>query len=64
MTSVVQDFVDNLLEEAFQLLTKEQLIDVAVHFGVELSSVEKRLKHTVKSVLLPSLVEKSVLPWK
>ena len=62
MTSVAQEFADNLLEGAFHRLTKDQLIEVAAIFEIELSSGEKCLKHTVNSVILPYLVEKGVLP--
>lgn len=60
MTSVAQEFSDNPSEGAFHRLTKDQLI--AAIFENELSSGEKRLKHILKSVTLPYLVEKGVLP--
>lgn len=62
MTSVTQAFIDNPTVEAFHRLTKDQLLEVATTFQIELTSAEKRLKHTVKSVILPYLVEKGILP--
>lgn len=62
MTSVAQEFVENPSVEAFHRLTKDQLLEVVSMFQIELTSAEKRLKHTVKSVMLPYLVEKGILP--
>ena len=62
MTSAAQEFAEDPSEGAFHLLTKDQLIEVAAIFKIELTSAEKRLKHTVKSVILPFLVEERVLP--
>lgn len=60
MTSAAQEFVDNP-SSAFNRLTRDQLIVVAVLFRIELTSSEKWLKHTVRSVLLPFLVERKIL---
>lgn len=62
MTSAAQDLADNPSEGAFHRLTKDQLIEVAAIFKIELTSGEKQIKRTVKSVILPFLVEKGVLP--
>lgn len=62
MTSVVEEFAENPSVEAFERLTKEQLLEVANYYKIDLTSSEKRLKHTIKSVLIPFLVEKCVLP--
>ena len=62
MTSVAEEFIENPSVEAFHSLTKDQLLEVATAFDIELSSSEKRLKHTVKSIMLPFLVEKGKLP--
>ena len=62
VVTMSQEFADDPSEEAFHGLTKDQLLEVADIFKIEVSATEKRLKHTIKSVLLPFLIEKGVLP--
>lgn len=62
MTSVVEEFVENPSIEVFGHFTREQLLGVADYYKIELTSSEKRLKHTIRSVVLPFLLEKRVLP--
>ena len=61
VVTMSQEFADDLSEEAFHGLTKDQLLEVADIFKIEVSATEKRLKHTIKSVLLPFLIEKGIL---
>ena len=59
--TIAQQFEDDPSEEAFHGLSKDQLLEVADIFKIKVSSTEKRFKHTIKSVLLPFLMEKGVL---
>lgn len=60
--SIAQEFAENPSVEAFNNLKKEQLLELATYYEIELSASEKRLKDSIKTVLLPVLVEKRVLP--
>ncbi|KAL2078791.1 hypothetical protein ACEWY4_026476 [Coilia grayii] len=62
MTSGAQAFADDPTEDAFHALTKDQLIEVARLFEIELSASDKRLKTSIKSVVYPVLIDKHVLP--
>ena len=62
MTSVAEDFIENPSVETFHSLTKDQLVEVGTAFDIELSSSEKHLKHTAKSIMLPFLIESGKLP--
>lgn len=59
---MAQQFEEDPSEEAFDRLTKDELLEVADIFKIKVSATEKRLKHTIKSVLLPYLIEKGILP--
>ena len=59
---MAQHFEEDPSEEAFHRLTKDELLEVADIFKIKVSATEKRLKHTIKSVLLPFLIEKGILP--
>ena len=59
---MAQQFEEDPSEEAFHRLTKDELLEVADIFKIKVSATEKRLKHTIKSVLLPHLIEKGTLP--
>lgn len=60
--SIAQEFIENPSVEAFNNLKKEQLLELATYYEIELSASEKRLKNSIKTALLPVLVEKRVLP--
>ena len=61
VVTMSQEFADDPSEEAFHGLTKDQSLEVADIFKIKVSATEKRLKHTIKSVLLPFLIEKGIL---
>ena len=57
--SVLQSFVKAPSEIILDLCSKEQLLEIAEHFGIEI--VDKKLKETVKAVLKQGLMEAGVL---
>ena len=58
--------IDNFLAtptlEVFEEFTKEQLVLLAGHYGVSLSSSAKRNKGVMQTIIRETLVEKEVLP--
>jgi len=59
MSSTLISFVKVPSEVALDLCTKEQLIEIAEHYQIEI--VDKKLKETVNAVLKQSLKEIGVL---
>lgn len=60
MTSNVSEFICAPSEALLAGFTKDQLLKLADHYGIAIS--DKRLKETVRSSLVASLIEIKVLP--
>jgi len=57
MTSIeISGFIENPSEQGLNLLTKDQLIEVAVHYDVSLSTNAKKLKESIRTVLKVALL--------
>lgn len=59
MSSILQSFVLSPSELALELCTKEQLVEIAEHYKIEI--VDKKLKETVKAGLKQGLMEAGIL---
>ena len=58
----IDNFVATPTLEVFEVFTKEQLMLLAGHYGVSLSSSAKRNKGMMQTIIRDALVEKDVLP--
>ena len=58
----IDNFVATPTLEVFEVFTKEQLMLLAGHYGVSLSSSAKRNKGVMQTIIRETLVEKEVLP--
>lgn len=61
MASGLKNFYDCPSEEIFDSLSKEQLLQLAETYKVDISAADKRLKETIKMSLRGSLIEKGIL---
>lgn len=61
MSSVIEDFFACPSEALLESCTKEQLVQIAERFSVDLTSQEKRLKETIVTTLKRSLVDSGVI---
>ncbi|RXN17438.1 membrane-spanning 4-domains subfamily A member 4A-like protein [Labeo rohita] len=61
MSSVLEDFFACPSEALLESCTKEQLVQIAERFSVDLTSQEKRLKETIVTTLKRSLVDRGVI---
>lgn len=61
MTSNIDEFVRNPSEDILNEFSKDQLLALANHYNVELSVADKRLKESLKSILISALMEQNVL---
>ncbi len=61
MSSVIEDFFVCPSEALLESCTKEQLVQIAERFSVDLTSQEKRLKETIVTTLKRSLVDRGVI---
>ncbi len=61
MSSVIEDFFVRPSEALLESCTKEQLVQIAERFSVDLTSQEKRLKETIVTTLKRSLVDRGVI---
>lgn len=61
MSSVLEDFFACPSEALLESCTKEQLVQIAERFSVDLTSQEKRLKETLVTTLKRSLVDRGVI---
>ncbi len=61
MSSVIEDFLVCPSEALLESCTKEQLVQIAERFSVDLTSQEKRLKETIVTTLKRSLVDRGVI---
>lgn len=64
MTSNVEIFLKEPSEEALEKCTKEQLLLVAAHYDIELTSADKKLKELILKSLKGTLEEKNVFGGK
>ena len=59
MFSVLEDFVACPSETLFESCTKEQLLQIAERFSIDLTTQDKRLKETLVTTLKRSLVDRA-----
>lgn len=64
MASNVEEFLKDPSEKALEKCTKEQLLLVAAHYNIELTSSDKKLKESIIKSLKGTLEEKGVLVAK
>lgn len=57
-----EEFVKEPSTELFLRLSKEQLLNLAATYEVEIMSAEKRTKDTIRAVLQAALINKGILP--
>ena len=60
----VEDIISDPSEERLETCTKDQLVAVDEHYGVELSSQVKRSKPAILTVIKAFLIERSILITK
>lgn len=61
MSSVIEDFFACPSDALLESCTKEQLVQIAERFSIDLTSQEKRLKETIVTTLKRSLVDRGVI---
>ncbi len=61
MTSNIEEFISNPSENLLNEYSKDQLLALANHYDVGLSVGDKRLKESLKSILISALVEQNIL---
>ncbi|XP_057193623.1 uncharacterized protein LOC130556536 [Triplophysa rosa] len=61
MTSNIEEFIRNPSEDLLSECSKDQLLALASHYHVGLSVADKRLKESLKSILISALVDQKVL---
>ncbi len=61
MSSVIEDFFVCPSEALLESCTKEQLVQIAERFSVDLTSQAKRLKETIVTTLKRSLVDRGFI---
>ena len=64
MTSSVQEFVNAPSESLLNDLTKDQLLELAEYYEINLMSQDKRLKDQVKTLVKTELIERGILEAK
>lgn len=57
----LEDFVKEPSEELLELFTKDQLLQLASHYDITITSKEKQLKDSVKEIIRNVLSDKEVL---
>lgn len=61
MTSNIEEFIRNPSEDLLNDYSKDQLLALASHYNIGLTVADKRLKESLKSILISALVEQNVL---
>ena len=59
--AAVKEFIDKPDATLLSAFTKDQLIELATHYGVPLSYDAKRRKYTIMTVLIDGLVEEDII---
>lgn len=59
--ATIEEFISDPSDELLERFTKDQLLKLAVHYEIELTSSEKRFKASVKDTLRAVLVDDGVL---
>lgn len=62
--ATIEDFVQAPSESGLAEFTKEQLLEIARHYGIKISSSSARLKDSLVAALFDGLVDKGVIPKK
>lgn len=61
MASKVEEFISAPSESLLNDLTKDQLVELAGYYEINLVSQDKRLKDNIKSLVKTELIERGVL---
>ncbi len=61
MSSIVEDFLAYPKEILLERCTKEEILQIAEQFDVEVTSSDKKLKETLMEVVKSALSERGVL---
>ncbi len=61
MASKVEEFISAPSQDSLSDLTKDQLVELAGHYKINLVSQDKRLKDNIKSLVKMELIERGVL---
>lgn len=61
MTSKIEEFISAPSETLLNNLTKDQLVELAGHFEINLLSQDKRLKDNIKLLIKTELIERGIL---
>ncbi len=61
MASKVEEFISAPSQDSLNDLTKDQLVELAGHYKINLVSQDKRLKDNIKSLVKMELIERGVL---
>lgn len=64
MASKVETFVSAPSEDLLNDLTKDQLIELADHYEINLSSQDKRVKDDVKLLIKTELMDRGILAFE
>jgi len=62
--ATIEDFISDPSDDLLERFTKDQLLKLAVHYDVELTSGEKRFKASAKDTLRAVLIDDGVLVTK
>ena len=60
-SKIVTDFIQTPSAGVLNSMTKEQFIEVADHYSIVVSVVQRRLKESVRCVVVAGLVDQQVL---
>ncbi len=62
MTSIeISEFIENPSEHVLNLLTKDQLIEIATHYDIVLSTNDKKIKDNIQTVVKVALINKGMM---
>lgn len=60
-TSKIEQFVSASSEDLLDIVSKDKLLEPAAHYEINLSSQDKRLKDSIKTMIKTGLLEHGVL---
>ncbi len=61
MATVVEAFVQTPSDGLLDTMTKEQLLELALHYEIELTALQKRSKEGIKQIIKATLLDLEVL---
>ncbi len=57
----LEDFLKEPSDELLELFTKDQLLQLASHYDITITSSEKRLKDSIKDIIRYVLIDNGIL---